>query len=94
VIRHALDESSLKDAASQWQTILPILVEAETSDPAEPKPLFYTARPRRLLYPRQGVNIRRERTRDGWCLHITGHDATGMFMDGVLDEIERWCGPA
>jgi ParB family chromosome partitioning protein len=97
VIRHSLDEASLKDPGSQWRTILPILVEAETSGPAEPKPLIYTARPgrpRRLLYPRQGVSIRRERTRDGWCLHITGHDATGMFMDGVLDEIERWCGPA
>jgi hypothetical protein len=40
------------------------------------------------------VSIRRERTRDGCCQHITGHDATGMFMDGVLDENERWCGPA
>ena len=97
VIRHALEESSLKDAATQWQLLLPILAEAETSDPIEPEPLMPDAparRPRRLLYPMKGVHIRRERTRDGWCLHITGPEATSMYMDGVLDEVERWCGPA
>ncbi len=97
LIHHALGQSSLKDAATQWRILVPILAESETSDPIEPEPLMPDAparRPRRLLYPRRGVHIRRERTRDGWCLHITGPEATGMFMDGVLDEVERWCGPA
>ncbi len=97
VIRHALRESSARDAENQWRVLLPVLVESETSDPVEPEPLMPDAparRPRRLLYPRRGVHIRREATRDGWCLHITGPMATGGFMDGVMDEIERWCGPA
>jgi len=96
IIRHALDEASLKDPAAQWQTLLPVLVEAETGDPIELRPRNYATRaprPRRLLYPRPGVRIRRELTQVGWLLHVTGPEATSSFMDKVLDEIERWCAP-
>jgi ParB family chromosome partitioning protein len=96
LMRHALGESRRRDPASQWQLLLPILVEAETTEPPEPLPNHARrpGRPRRLLTPRHGVNIRREMTSDGWCLHFTGREATGMMMDLVLDEIERMYGPA
>jgi ParB family chromosome partitioning protein len=52
-------------------------------------------RPRRLLtLRRRGLRIRRERTREGWCLHFTGQDATGMLIDDVFSEIERMFSPA
>ena len=83
------------DPASQWQTLLPILVEAETSEPAEPAPVNGRGgRPRRMLKPRAGLTIRREMSRDGWILRFTGREATGMLIDTVLDEIERMFSPA
>ena len=42
-----------------------------------------------FLRPRDTLTIRREMTRDGWCLHITGRDAKGALIDEVIDEIER-----
>jgi ParB family chromosome partitioning protein len=95
VIRHALGEARARDPESQWRLILPILVEAETADAPDPLPVSARrpGRPRRLLTPKYGVNIRREKSSDGWRLHFTGPEATGMLMDLVLDEIERMFGP-
>ena len=50
-------------------------------------------RPRRLPTPRHGLTIRREMTRDGWTLHVTGREATSGLLDTVFDEIERLFGP-
>ena len=95
LIRHALGESRSRDADSQWRLILPILVEAETTEAPDPRPGYWRreGRPRRLLTPRYGLNIRREMTRDGWRLHFTGPEASGMLIDDVLDEIERMFSP-
>jgi ParB family chromosome partitioning protein len=98
LMRHALGESSVTDPGSQWQTLLPILVEAETGEPVEPAPRLgrgsLGGRPRRMLKPRAGLTIRREMSRDGWILRFTGREATGMLIDSVLDEIERMFSPA
>jgi ParB family chromosome partitioning protein len=88
VIRTALAEASLTDPVSQWQTVLPIVVESERSERSDPSP-SRPGRPRRTLRPRHGLTTRRERTRDGYCLHFTGREATSPLMDTVMDEIER-----
>lgn len=93
VITTALNESSRKDAGSQWQILRPILAEAEAPErdvyPArEQRP----GRPRRLSRPRPGIVMRRERTAEGYTLHITGREAHGYFIDHIFEEIERLCG--
>jgi ParB family chromosome partitioning protein len=87
VIRTALEESSTDNPQTQWQLILPILTEAENPQPEYPKPR--PGCPRRLARPRPGLTIRREQTRDGWCLHFTGREATSWLLDDVFGDIER-----
>ncbi len=92
LIRTALEESSLKDPEHQWALLAPILAEAHDHMP-RPERSAAEGRPRRLLRPRYGLTIRRERTRDGWSLHFTGREASGAMMDSVLDAIERMYAP-
>ncbi len=97
LMRHALKESKNRQPEHQWRALLlPILAECEDPSIPDPRPSAGGGdRPRRLLnLPRQGLRIRRERTREGWCLHFTGRDATGMLVDDVLSEIERMFSPA
>ena len=86
VIRTALSESSLDGPQNQWQILLPILTEAEHPPSNTPK---RPGRPRRIYRPRRGLTIRREQTRDGYCLHFTGELADSDMLDTVFDEIER-----
>ncbi len=92
VLRTALEESSITDPDHQWKLVQPIVEEAEETA-RNPEPPRAPGRPRRILRPKYGVTIRRERTRDGWCLHFTGREAVGPLMDLVLDEIERMYAP-
>jgi hypothetical protein len=39
------------------------------------------------------VAIRRERTPDGFILHVTGREASTMIINQVFDEVERWLSP-
>jgi ParB family chromosome partitioning protein len=95
VIQHALTESSLKDADSQWRILLPILAESENPDIPAPRQTPAGTRPRRTwVAPLHALRVRREQTTDGWCLHFTGRNATGEFMDTVFDYIEHWLSPA
>ena len=68
-------------------------LEQAAANPEEevlPHPFLTPGRPRRLLHLRQGLTIRREWTRTGWCLRFTGPEARkGGLMDDVIDEIER-----
>ena len=94
VIITALQEHHEKSPGAQWSLLLPILDEAESAlrDPVpyfDPRP----GRPRRVLKPRSGLTVRRERTHDGWTLHFTGPEAEGMMMESVMDAIERLYGP-
>lgn len=96
LMRAALTEAASREPEAQWRLLLPILAECE--DPAIPDPAPgapATARPRRLYAaPRHSLRLRRERTRDGWSLQITGRDATADLIDRVFDEIERLLDPA
>jgi ParB family chromosome partitioning protein len=94
VILTALGEHDDKSPGAQWAVLANILNEAEASlrDPAPD-----TNRPvrtRRVLRPRSGLTVRRERTADGWCLHFTGPQAEGMMIEQVMDTIERMYAPA
>jgi ParB family chromosome partitioning protein len=93
VIRVAVQQSDIKEPDHQWSLIEPILREAEEEARNPPAPRS-PGRPRRLLSPRNGLMIRRERIRDGWCLHFTGPEATGMLIDAVFDRIEQMFAPA
>ncbi len=92
LIRTALEELSITDPNHQWDLIQPILAEAE-QNARKPEVSRAPGRPRRILRPRYGVTIRRERTKDGWSLHFTGREATGALIDLVLDDIERMYAP-
>lgn len=94
VFRAAL-RGSPRDPGSQWQALLPLLTEAETLKPDTAAPA-HPGRPRRTLTPsqRHALHIWREPTRDGWCLHFAGRDATSVLLDAVFDEIERLFSPA
>ena len=90
-----LIEYTLRDCiglgpASQWERLLPILTEAERSPDEETTTPHREGRPRRSLYLRQGLMIRREMSGNGWILRFTGPEARkGGLMDDVFDEIER-----
>ncbi len=97
LIRTALEESSARDPEAQWRVIEPIILESEHLPADAPPPPTLPGcreRPRRVLRPRPSLTIRRERTRDGWCLHFTGSLATSDFCDEIFDEIERRFAPA
>ena len=73
----------------------PILAEAEAEAPeAESYPVRerLPGRPRRLSRPRPGITMRRERTADGYIVHITGSGAHGYFIDHIFETIERLIG--
>ena len=83
----ALTEHPNTSPTAQSQILRRILDEAEASL-RDPTP----GRPRRLLTPRAGRTIRRERSLQGWTLHFSGPEATGMMMESVLDKVERMYG--
>jgi ParB family chromosome partitioning protein len=91
IILTAISEQDDQTSSAQWHRLLPILQEAEIlitqNRPTNPKC------PRRLSYPGKGLTIRREKTRKGYLLHISGKLATSGLVDDVLDEIERWLRP-
>lgn len=90
-----LIEATLRDCiglgpASQWERLLPILTEAERSPDEDTTTPHREGRPRRTLYLRAGLMIRREMSGNGWILRFTGPEAKrGGLMDDVFDEIER-----
>lgn len=88
LIEAALDGP--EGAAAQWQALRPVLEEAETLV-AEGRPTT-PHRPRRLCHPAPGLTVRREKTRHGFVLHLTGRRATEALVAEVLDEVERWLG--
>jgi hypothetical protein len=88
ILKTALSELNGLDSRQQWGRIIPTLTELEGLI-ANNHPTTSNS-PRRNITPRAGINVRRESTPYGYCLHISGRKATGMWMSGVLDEIERW----
>ncbi len=96
LIRATLEQTTLKDAASQWDALAPVLAEMDQDNAvvAAAEPRARNGRPRRVLTPRSGLHIRREITRDGWVLRFSGREATSGLLDLVFDHIERLLGPA
>ena len=97
LIRTALSESSATGHDDQWRLVEPILLESERLPPdapsAAPAPFGPPTRPRRILQPRPDLTIRREQTRDGYSLHVTGRQATSDLCDRIFDKIERMFAP-
>jgi ParB family chromosome partitioning protein len=90
VIETALVESRARTLEAQWQVLKGALSElGDLPEPGPTRPGY----PRRIVRPREALTIRRERTREGWCLHITGREAKGGLIDDILDEVERLYGP-
>lgn len=89
VIETALGQSSARTPEAQWQVLRGVLAEMGTESEATPARPGY---PRRVVRPRAALTIRRERTRDGWCLHFTGREAKSGLMDDIMDEVERLFG--
>jgi len=89
VIETALTESSARSLDAQWRVIQGVLSEINEMEPSNPTRPGY---PRRVVRPREALTIRRERTREGWCLHFTGREAKGMLMEDIMDEVERMYG--
>lgn len=92
VIRTALSQTKDRASELQWQILLPILLEAE-HEHRNPPPMQRPGYPKRVIRPHPGVTIRREMTRNGWILHITGHEARGMMINTVMETIEMMYAP-
>ena len=91
VLRSGWDKllySALDDAGegAEWEAMLPLIEEAEAL-PVEQRNT--PDRPRRLAHIPRGLTIRREKTKTGFVLHITGRRATDAVVGEVMEEIER-----
>ena len=91
-IEVALTHTARRDATSQWEIIRPLLAEAEAPQPEYTARDRAAGRPRRVARPRPGLTLRREATADGWIIHMTGRDATSLYVDRIFEEIERLVG--
>ena len=88
VIETALQESMARTLDAQWQGLEGVLAELGR-DPDGDDREGRRGYPRRVARITDNLPLRRERTRAGWCLHVTGPDArTGVVTD-ILDEVER-----
>ena len=92
VIETALTQTARRDAASQWEIIRPILAEAEAPQPEYTAKQRSEGRPRRVSRCRPGLTLRRERSPDGYVIHLTGRDASSIFVDRIFEEIEMLVG--
>ncbi len=90
IIIETLKSQPDRGAKLDWSAIQPYLIEAEAELTGPDAPQKRPGRPRRILHLRQGLTIRREVTRQGYALRFSGREATGEFLDTVMDEIERW----
>lgn len=91
VLRSGWDKllyAALEDAAegAEWEALLPLIEEAEAL-PVEKRAT--PDRPKRLSRVPFGLTIRREKTKQGFVLHITGRRATDAVVGEVMEEIER-----
>ena len=89
LIHQILSEHPNASLQTQWNALIPTLTEALSPEteatPSKP------GRPRRMLHLKQGLTIRREKSRTGWSLHFTGPEArSGALIDDVFDKVEEW----
>ncbi len=90
LIQQTLSEHRHTTLRTQWDAILPLIIESGRGEEDEPETPTHPGRPRRMLQLKQGLTIRREMTRSGWILRFSGPEAkSGGLIDDVLDEVER-----
>ena len=87
----ALEQSRDRSPQGQWRILEPIIEEAEEAPRRRPR-AYRPGRPRRMIQPRAGLWIRREKTREGWNLRFTGPDASGPLMEEIMDYVEQMFG--
>ena len=82
LILTALEQYPTRSAEAQWKTLANVIAETEeeTSTPRRPK---------RVARVKDAVVLRRERTKQGWVIHITGPEASGAKTTELLFGIER-----
>jgi len=92
LIERAVHEADAPTHEAQWAIIQSVIREAETFPKEHP---IVDGRPNqkriRRLYtaPRHRITMRRERTRDGFILHVTGRQANTELINEIFDELER-----
>ncbi|WP_209425308.1 ParB N-terminal domain-containing protein [Pararhodobacter sp. SW119] len=91
VIEAALKHSLDRSPEGQWKLLRPILDEAE-AEVRTPQLAYRPGRPRRVVHPRVGLQIRREKTPEGWNLRFTGPEASGPLMEDIMDYVEQQFG--
>lgn len=79
LILAALSESTDTTPERQWRLIERVVAEAEDWL-KNPDPIIRPGRPLRLLRPRPGLTVRREKTPEGWSIHFTGPEAHGALL--------------
>jgi ParB family transcriptional regulator, chromosome partitioning protein len=90
LIQHTLSDHRTANLRTQWEAILPLIIESGRGEDDEPATPTHPGRPRRMLQLKQGLTIRREMTRSGWILRFSGPEAkSDGLIDDVLDEVER-----
>lgn len=87
LIEGALMQSQDRSPEGQWRILQAIVEEAEDA-PRRRSRAYRPGRPRRMIHPRVGLWIRREKTREGWNLRFTGPDARGPLMEEIMDYVE------
>lgn len=92
LIERAAAEAPTETHEAQWPLILSVIRESETFPEEHPKahPRARIRRTRDFRRPR--LTLRRERTRTGFVLHVTGRDATTALVNEIFDEVERLLG--
>ncbi len=90
LITQTLTDHRTAPLRTQWEAILPLIIESTRDDEDTPATATQPGRPRRMLHLRQGLTIRRELHRNGWILRFSGPEAkSGGLIDDVMDEVER-----
>lgn len=89
----ALEATRRTSPERQWAAIAPYLAEQEAEATAPSPASRRPGRPRRALWLRDTLAVRRERTRDGYVLRFSGPDASSSLLDEVLDTLEQMYRP-
>ena len=92
LIERAVNEAHAPTHEEQWAIIQSVIRESETF-PEERPTVDGRPNPKRIrrLYTatRHRITMRRERTRDGFILHVTGHEANTALINEIFEELER-----
>ena len=89
IIETALSDGTAKDHRAQWQVLKPILTEFEGLNETTRRRPNSPVRLREFQLKGRRVSLRRERTKMGYIVHISGHGASDPLIGEVIDNIEH-----